>query len=417
AQATIQQEQPKVPDLDPNWNTPFNQYQTKGKLNPADIPATIQFDKKHTLFFTPETSDEDIKKLCEKLPLKEVADVIWKFENYRKGDTIPSPVSKGISFMVPRLMFEAPYSGAAQGGLLFADPDTIFAAFDWNIGEYVESRLTESEFNIGETGKGYFIDIDGNRLQYTAAEKDQFLPHFSDAEIWTPASLCYWLDKRLKQEDIPQPQMLEWLRRNIEYLTDTRKLPLNSLMVAKYALLHKLLSKITNARQQAKNNSFSLFEREVRKTLDFKTGFSFSAGMYDHLPMYRGAYKFKKHYLGSAKIPDDFNNEELECAKAIDEEPEVEFWLRNVDRQSLSFRLPTSTDWFYPDFLAQLCDSRILVVEYKGENLVSNNDTKEKANIGEIWARLSKGKALFLLATIKKGGKSLAGQIKEKIEG
>jgi type III restriction enzyme len=252
AQATIQQELPKVPDLDPSWNMPFNQYQTKGKLNPTDIPASIQFDKKDTLFFTPETSDEDIKKLCGKLPLKEVADVIWKFENYRKGDSIPSPASKGIPFIVPRLMFETPHSGAAQGELLFADPDTIFEAFDWNIGEYAESRLTENEFNIDETGKGYFIDIDGNRLQYTAAEKDRFLPQLSDAEIWTPANLCYWLDKRLKQKDIPQAQMLEWLRRTVEYLMDTRKLSLASLMPAKYALLNKLLSKIASARQQIK---------------------------------------------------------------------------------------------------------------------------------------------------------------------
>ena len=108
--------------------------------------------------------------------------------------------------------------------------------------------------------------------------------------------------------------------------------------------------------KQGKRFILCLFEREARKTLAFKTGFTFIAGMYDHLPMYHGAYKFKKHYLGNATIPDCLNNEELECAKAIDEEPEVEFWLRNVDRQPLSFRLPTSTDWFYPDFLAQLCD-------------------------------------------------------------
>ncbi|MDR0662717.1 MAG: hypothetical protein LBF80_01370 [Spirochaetaceae bacterium] len=74
-----------------------------------------------------------------------------------------------------------------------------------------------------------------------------------------------------------------------------------------------------------------------------------------------------------------------------------------------------SIDWFYPDFLAQLCDSSILVVEYKGENLISNDDTKEKANTGEIWAKLARGKALFMLATIRKGGKSLAEQIREKI--
>jgi type III restriction enzyme len=63
-----------------------------------------------------------------------------------------------------------------------------------------------------------------------------------------------------------------------------------------------------------------------------------------------------------------------------------------------------------------LTDGRILVVEYKGGDRDTNDDTKEKANIGEIWAKLSKGKALFLLATIKKGGKSLAEQIRKVME-
>jgi hypothetical protein len=42
--------------------------------------------------------------------------------------------------------------------------------------------------------------------------------------------------------------MLEWLRRNIEYLTDTRNITLAHLMIAKYVLMNKLLAKITAAR-------------------------------------------------------------------------------------------------------------------------------------------------------------------------
>ena len=37
-------------------------------------------------------------------------------------------------------------------------------------------------------------------------------------------------------------------------------------------------------------------------------------------------------------------------------------------------------------------------------------------NIGEIWAKLAKGKALFMIATIRKGDKGLAEQIREKIK-
>jgi type III restriction enzyme len=93
----------------------------------------------------------------------------------------------------------------------------------------------------------------------------------------------------------------------------------------------------------------------------------------------------------------------------------VRFWLRNVALLPVSFRLPTSTDFFYPDFVAQLNDGRTLVVEYKGEDRATNDDSKEKAVIGEIWAKLSGGKGLFLLAVKSQDGKSVAEQIKDKI--
>ena len=188
-------------------------------------------------------------------------------------------------------------------------------------------------------------------------------------------------------------------------------------MIAKYALFNKLMAKIYEARQKAKTSSYELFLREGRKTLDFNNGFSFMAGMYDGVPLYQCNYKFTKHFLGNNKIPLMDTDEEIQCAKAIDQEPKVQFWLRNVSNRTVSFRLPTSTDFFYPDFVAMLTDKRILIIEYKGAHLAETPDTKEKANIAEIWAKLSKGKALFLLATIKKGGKPLEEQIKEKIGG
>ena len=63
-----------------------------------------------------------------------------------------------------------------------------------------------------------------------------------------------------------------------------------------------------------------------------------------------------------------------------------------------SFWLPTSTGRFYPDFVAELHDGRIMVIEYKGSYLVDTRDAKEKKNIGELWAEKSDGKGLFLMA-------------------
>jgi type III restriction enzyme len=68
-----------------------------------------------------------------------------------------------------------------------------------------------------------------------------------------------------------------------------------------------------------------------------------------------------------------------------------------AQQPQFSFKLPTSTDYFYPDFVALLEDGRILVIEYKGEIYKTNDDSREKRNLGELWAEKSRGKALFLM--------------------
>jgi type III restriction enzyme len=89
--------------------------------------------------------------------------------------------------------------------------------------------------------------------------------------------------------------------------------------------------------------------------------------------------------------------EEYECAVFLDQLPEVRFWVRNPERGSQAFSLQTSSDKFYPDFVCLLKDGRHLVVEYKGEHLWSNEDSREKRALGELWARRSHGTCLFVM--------------------
>ena len=114
-------------------------------------------------------------------------------------------------------------------------------------------------------------------------------------------------------------------------------------------------------------------------------------------PHIERGYSFKKHYY--AVIRDmKSSGEEYDCARALDMHPKIKWWIRNVDRQDGSFWLPLHDGKFYPDFVAQLEDGRVLVVEYKGGHLLGTQDTEEKQNIGELWAEESKGKNLFLMA-------------------
>ncbi|MCK5284901.1 MAG: restriction endonuclease subunit R [Alphaproteobacteria bacterium] len=60
---------------------------------------------------------------------------------------------------------------------------------------------------------------------------------------------------------------------------------------------------------------------------------------------------------------------------------------------------------FYPDFITKLKDGRLLVVEYKSGHLITNDDTKEKVNIGNLWA--SKSGNIFLLSSENLDGKNV----------
>jgi len=115
------------------------------------------------------------------------------------------------------------------------------------------------------------------------------------------------------------------------------------------------------------------------------------------------------------KVPAFDSEEEFLCAQVTDQLPDVEFWIRNVERRSDSFSLPTTLGRFYPDFVALLRDGTRLVVEYKGQHLLNNPDTKEKQDIGELWAKESNG--VFVMPSIPSGTRERKNCIEQAIMG
>lgn len=131
-----------------------------------------------------------------------------------------------------------------------------------------------------------------------------------------------------------------------------------------------------------------------------------------------------EHYYGSALIHDLREKtsagkwaEEFLCARAIDEHPKIKHWVRNVEKEPrLSFKLPVAGGYFYPDFVCELTDGRLLVVEYKGQHLQDNADSREKAAVGAHWEKTSGGQCLFLMATADNNGANVSSQINLKID-
>ena len=304
-----------------------------------------------------------------------------------------SPAERGEKFPVPRLFLQV------QGELELAEKETILDLGGWNLNSYA-AELTPSEFAIHENAERWEVDLRGEKVIYKHIEQSAQLEIGLLKLDWTDLQLSRWLDKECRQADVTQPVMLEFCRKTLAYLTTTRGLALNDLLRFKFQLAKAVQQKIAAYRQQAfaANYQTFLFGSNAQVTTSFADGFAFDNRPYPAAWLYSGALQFKKHFFGSIGEM-KASGEEFECAKLLDSTPQVKFWIRNLaQRPDTSFWLQTSTDRFYPDFVAMLQDGRTFVVEYKGEPYVTNDDSREKTSVGELWASGSGGKGLFLMA-------------------
>jgi type III restriction enzyme len=318
-----------------------------------------------------------------------------------------APVERGEKFAVPRLFLNA------QGEFGLAEESFILDLGGWTLNSYA-AELTPAEFDISETAERWEVDLKGEKVVYQHLDQNAQLEIGALRLDWTDLQLSRWLDGQCRQPDITQPVLLEFCRKLVSFLIERRGIPLNDLLRFKYQLAKVVQQKIAVYRKQAYARDYQTFLLGPSASVEtsFADGFAFESRDYPAAWFYRGRYQFKNHFFGGVgELKGE--GEEFDCAQVIDNLPQVKYWIRNLSgRRLTSFWLPTSTDYFYPDFVAQLKDGRILVVEYKGEIYATNDDSKEKRNIGELWAAKSKGKGLFVLAEKKNAqGQGLAEQM------
>jgi hypothetical protein len=230
---------------------------------------------------------------------------------------------------------------------------------------------------------------------------------FSGAGDWTTEKLIAWLDRHIEHKDIPAGESAEFLRKVIRGLmakfgiTDVSVLALD-----RFRLKDEVERRIDQHRATEHKAAFQMYLLpDSGLTVTNERGINFKTMGYEPSWLYEGAFQFRKHYFGAKpgelreRTPSGDPTEEFQCAQFLDNLPDVKFWLRNLARKSSSFYLQTSTDRFYPDFICQLQDGRMLVVEYKGKFLYDNVDSEEKRAVGAVWASRSGGKCLFEMPT------------------
>lgn len=322
----------------------------------------------------------------------------------------PSPSQRGEPFVVPRLCVRV------QGELELAEKELFLDVGGWNLLDYPSSL---PEFRFNDSSNTFEFDIDGNRVVYEY-KGDQQLTLAGIDTGWSITDLTRWLDKELKAPDVRQEIMLAWVGKALAFLIDKQRFDLATLGRAKFILVRALADRIGAARKAAYANGYqqTLFAPQASVETSFDYAFAYHPDVYPANWYYRGAFRFKKHFY---PVPGELDSkgEEFECAQAIDWLPQVKYWVRNLEtRPQASFWIPTSTDRFYPDFVALLEDGRLFAIEYKGGLTVQTDDTREKRTVGELWEAKSGGKGLFLIAEKKDAlGRGVFDQLKAKIEG
>lgn len=304
-----------------------------------------------------------------------------------------APAERGESFGALPLL-----CAYIQDELELVEPETILENGQLNLLDY-PAKL--NNFRIQETSNSFSIDLDGKEISYHIARQSEAINFNEDLLGVTEQDLIGWLDRECRQPDVLQRDLLKFSALLIHDLLRQPQINLTALVRNKYPLLRAALDLIGLYRRRAQKAGYqqTLFGNQAQVVLSDEFVYRFSPENYPaRPPYYSGHFKFKKHFF---PIIEDLkaHGEEYECAKVIEGLPEVKYWIRNlVRRDHASFWLPLAHNRFYPDFVCELTDGRMLVVEYKGEAYASNDDSAEKRAVGELWAKSSQGRCLFIMA-------------------
>jgi type III restriction enzyme len=236
----------------------------------------------------------------------------------------------------------------------------------------------------------------------------------------TSDDLVRWLDREVRQPDVPQAQLLAYLLALVGQLTNEQRVPLNTLARMRFVLAQRIDARIEELRRAAATTSFRQLVLDGGWLVepDWQRSFTFEPGRYAAPAgtRYSGRWQFAKHYypvIADLKA----SGEEFECARLVDRHPKVKHWVRNLDSEPFGFWLPTSRYRFFPDFLVELTDGRIGAIEYKGEHLRHDPGEIEKRQVGELWAARSDGRCVFRFVLLNDGNLDVQQQMDSAFRG
>ena len=314
---------------------------------------------------------------------------------------------RGVLFaLVPPLG----YRSDAQATLFPLEREAVLESVDLNL---LAQPVSLPGFQVVEQDNAFEIYLDEqNKVKMKAADAHQLTLDSVNVNI-TADDLVRWLNREVRQLDIVQSHLLAYLRAVVNYLTNDQRVGLNTLARMRFILARRIDAQISDMREVAAKTQFKqlVLDGGWKVEPDWTHTFEFQPGCYPAPAgsRYNGRWGFKKHYYPVLADLKD-KGEEFECARFIDHHSKVKQWVRNLDRDP-GFWLPVSKGRFFPDFVVELVDGRLAVIEYKGGHLRNDPHEIEKRQVGELWANNSGGKCVFGFVYLDDNGMSMEQQL------
>ena len=300
-----------------------------------------------------------------------------------------SPAEQGELFKVPQLQFR-------QGDLWEPFEATHLLQGEWSLLDYPCELPTFS--GASRSAQGGTMYLEREKVKFTPFKPGVAEPQlFEYRSGWDQVHLVSWLERNIYDETLLPDEKAAFLNKAVDWL-QAKGFTLEELVYAKFRLRSELEARIDETKRQAMQQvHHQLLLAPEDFVVDAGSQVIFQQGRYAYDSIYCGFTELPKHFfpqIGNLKG----DGEEFECALFLATELEgVKFWVRNVERKVTSFSLQTGSDRFYPDFLCQLENGKVLAVEYKNKRDWHLPENVEKRQLGELWEKRSNGQCLFIM--------------------
>ena len=261
--------------------------------------------------------------------------------------------------------------------------------FEELIGEDFELHKQEAKFDFKvhyDANGRAIIDIKEDDKWFRGAQQVLKLTYHD--KHCSKKELVQWLDKKLRFTMIDKDDKVKFLEKAIDAIKGHT---ISDLSINRYVLLAKIDEVINSILVEHSKKRFDKLLKDGKiKVKEFEK-FPEVITLSEQIPQ-----DFNKNYY--TKI-DKLNKEEQRFIERLDLDtlPNIRFWIRNREKKDPFYLIGWQKNRFYPDFIALTNKGNILVLEWKGEDRISNEDTQYKEQVAEIWQQLGKGKLHFFL--------------------